>query len=96
MAVDLRQYGLNWTLDPDSGIAIPKVATLATVVTNGSRNLTFELYKAQKKFTKANLLGKGTYGNLYKLNERMQVDGTQNTCELVLKIIDIQNVGRMC
>ena len=91
----MRPYGLNWTLDPDSGIAIPKVATLATVVTNHPQSLTFKLDDAHKRFTMANLLGKGTYGKLYKLTERMQVQGTENTCELVLKIIDIKNVGTM-
>jgi serine/threonine protein kinase len=84
MSVDLRPYGLDWTLDPSSPQTyIPKKPKISTVARFGSTVYFGNLDgKTETSFTLGKLLGKGSYGATYSVSQT--IDGS----DLVIKIIE--------
>jgi hypothetical protein len=81
MILDLRPYGMNWSIDSSKPDYIPKNPTFCNVVINGNV-LNFKNNNTTLgQFTFNTLLGEGSYGKAYTVNEK--IDGL----EIVVKMI---------
>ena len=77
MSIDLRPYGLNWTLDvakPDDYVPKEVMPSLANATLTNGNKVTFALFDGtEKSFTMSEELGHGSFGAAYKVAE--QIDG---------------------
>jgi len=77
MSIDLRPYGLNWTLDinkPEDYVPKKVIPSIANTTLTGGNKVTFTLFDGtEKSFTMSEELGHGSFGAAYKVAE--QIDG---------------------
>ena len=77
MSIDLRPYGLNWTLDvdkPEDYVPKEVMPSIANATLTNGNKVTFALFDGtEKSFTMSEELGHGSFGAAYKVAE--QIDG---------------------
>ena len=77
MSIDLRPYGLNWTLDidkPEDYVPAQVIPSIAKATLTEGNKVTFTLFDGtEKSFTMSEELGHGSFGAAYKVAE--QIDG---------------------